>query len=261
MNVSTQALRYGVMILALCAMTYAQNGAAGKNIVTVRGKKQNIYLFQTVGGRKRGNALFAPGDAGCRGFAVTIAAELAKAGYYTYCFDTLRYLESFTGRTPLTTTQIASDFNQIARWIGLTGHVPILFVGWSEGAGLGLATVSDAGNQSIFDGLIAIGTPEDNLLAWRWRDIGAWITKSLPHEPTFKSAEFIPKVSPLPLFLIASSSNEYVTPDATRTLFCAAREPKRLVMVNARDHKYSGNVEGFFTALRQGLDWIERQQH
>ena len=111
------------------------------------------------------------------------------------------------------------------------------------------------------DGLIAIGTPEDNLLAWRWRDIGAWITKSLPHEPTFKSAEFIPKVSPLPLFLIASSSNEYVTPEATRILFSDAHEPKQLVMVNARDRKYSGNIEGFFAALRQGLDSIEGQHH
>jgi pimeloyl-ACP methyl ester carboxylesterase len=261
MSVCTQALRCGVMILAMCTMTCAQNGAAGKNIVRIRGQKQNIYLFQVTDGRKRGNVLFAPGDAGCRGFAVTIAVQLAKTGYSAYCFDTLRYLEGFTGRTPLTTTQIASDFNQIARWIGPTGHAPILFVGWSEGAGLGLATVSDVANQSIFAGLIAIGTPKDNLLAWRWRDIGAWITKSLPHEPTFESAEFIPKVSPLPLFLIASSSNEYVTPEATRTLFSAAREPKRLVMVNARDHKYSGNIEGFFTALRQGLDWIERQQH
>jgi pimeloyl-ACP methyl ester carboxylesterase len=253
-------VRCGVMILALCAAACAQNRLAGKNVVTVRGHTQNMYLFQAADGTKHGNVLFAPGDAGCRGFAVTIAVQLAKAGYDTYCFDTLRYLQSFTGRTPLTTTQIASDFNQIARWIGHTPHAPILFVGWSEGAGLGLATVSDVANQSFFDGLIAIGTPEDNLLAWRWRDIGAWITKSSPHEPTFKSAEFIPKVSPLPLFLIASSSNEYVTPEATRTLFSDAHEPKRLVMVNARDHKYSGNIEGFFTALRQGLDWIERQQ-
>jgi hypothetical protein len=87
-------------------------------------------------------------------------------------------------------------------------------------------------------------------------DIGAWITKSLPHEPTFKSAEFITKVSPLPLFLIASSSND-VTPEGTRVFFSVAHEPKGWWSVNAREHKYTGNVEGFFTALRQGLDWIE----
>jgi fermentation-respiration switch protein FrsA (DUF1100 family) len=67
------------------------------------------------------------------------------------------------------------------------------------------------------------------------------------------------KVSPLPLFVIASTSNEYVTPEVTRALFSAARQPKRLVMIDARDHKYSGNTEGFFRALREGLNWIQQQ--
>jgi hypothetical protein len=56
-----------------------------------------------------------------------------------------------------------------------------------------------------------------------------------------------------PVDLIASSSNEYVTPEATRTLFSDAHEPKRLVMVTVRDHKYSGNVEGFFHCPSTGV--------
>jgi hypothetical protein len=108
--------------------------------------------------------------------------------------------------------------------------------------------------------LVAIGTPEYNILAWRWKDVAAEITRTLPHEPTFKSADFMAKVAPLPLFVIASTSNQYITPEATRALFSAAREPKRLAMINARDHKYSGNTEGFFRALLEGLNWI-RQQH
>ena len=249
------------MILGLSAMVCAQSTKAGKNSVTIRGREQSIYLYQATGAKQRRKILFAPGDAGCRGFAVSIAAQIAKAGYDAYCLDTLRYLESFTGRAVLSTAQIASDFNQIAHWIEQKEHEPILLVGWSEGAGLGLAAITDQANQTVFDGLIAIGTPENNILAWRWTDIGAWITKRLPNEPTFKSAELMPKVSPLPLFVIASTSNEYVTPDATRSLFSAAREPKRLAMVSARDHKYGGNTEGFFNVLREGLDWIERQQH
>jgi hypothetical protein len=81
-------------------------------------------------------------------------------------------------------------------------------------------------------------------LAWHWTDIGAAITKAVPSEPTFKSADYISKVSPLPLFLVASTSKEYISPKGTQALFSAAGEPKRLVMINARDHKYSGNVEG-----------------
>jgi fermentation-respiration switch protein FrsA (DUF1100 family) len=159
----------------------------------------------------------------------------------------------------LSTADIASDFYQMARWIEQGGQERILMVGWSEGAGLGLVASAAAENQTIFEGFAAIGMPEYNILAWHWTDIGAEITKKLPHEPTFKSAEFMARVSPLPLFVIASTSDEYVTPEATRALFAAARQPKRLVMIDGGDHKYSGDTQSFFRALRDGLDWL--QQH
>jgi dienelactone hydrolase len=255
----TKLTALGAMILTLCICVCAQNSRAGKNEVTIRGQPQEIYFYPAAGTVRHRKILFAPGDGGCRGFAITITEELAKAGYDAYCVDTRRYLENFTGPAVLSTAEIASDFNQMARWIEPGEQERVLLMGWSEGAGLGLAAAADAANQRIFDGMVAIGTPEENILAWHWTDIVASMTKKLPHEPTFKSADFMAKVSPLPLFVIASTSNEYVTPEATRALFSAAREPKRLVIVNARDHKYSGNTEGFFRALREGLNWIEQQ--
>jgi pimeloyl-ACP methyl ester carboxylesterase len=201
-----------------------------------------------------------PGDRGCQGFAITIAQRLSQAGYDTYCLDTRRYLQTFTDNGGLTTTLIASDFNQLATWIEPNRTTRILLVGWSEGAGLGLAATANTANQAIFLGLVAIGIPETNILAWHWKDIGASLTKTLPNEPTFKSADFIARVAPLPLFVIASTSNEYVTPEATRVLYALARQPKELAMVNARDHKYSGNTSEFFHALEEGLDWINQNQ-
>jgi|SRR5215475_6222612 len=250
-----------VIILASCAVTFPQAAKPGKNTLRIRNREQTVVLYEAQSTGAHRKVLFAPGDAGCRGFAVAIAQELAKAGYDAYCLDTLRYLESFTGPPILTTDLVASDFRQIAFWIEQGEHRPILLVGWSEGAGLGLAVIADSVSQSIFDGLIAIGTPEQNILAWRWTDFGAWITKKVPHEPTFKSADFVSRASPLPLFMIASTSNEYVTPEATRALFSAAREPKQLAFVRARDHKYSDNNEEFFKVLRQALDWCQRQRH
>jgi pimeloyl-ACP methyl ester carboxylesterase len=227
--------------------------------VTIRGHLRKTYLYLAEGTGQYRKVLFAPGDGGWRGFAIIITEDLAKAGYDVYCVDTRRYLESFTGPRVLSTAEIASDFHQMARWIQQGRQDRLLLVGWSEGAGLGLAATADAANETIFDGLVAIGTPEYNILAWHWTDIGAEITKKLPREPTFKSAEFMAKVSPLPLFVIASTSNEYIMPETTRALFSAARQPKRLVMIDARNHKYSGNTEGFFRALREGLNWIQQQ--
>jgi pimeloyl-ACP methyl ester carboxylesterase len=252
-------LAIGAAILAFSTTVCAENPKPGRNEVTIRGQRQTIYFYPAEGSGRHRKILFVPGDGGWRGFAITITEELAKAAYDVYCIDTRRYLESFTGPVVLNTAEISADFNQMARWMQQGGQERLLLVGWSEGAGLGLAATADAANQAIFDGLVAIGTPEYNILAWRWTDIGAQITKKLPHEPTFKSADFMAKVSPLPLFVIASTSNEYVTPEATRALFSAAREPKRLVMIDARDHKYSGNTESFFRALREGLNWIQQQ--
>jgi phosphatidylglycerol lysyltransferase len=255
----SKLMAIGALILAFSATVCAENPKPGKNELTIRGQRETVYFYPAEGDGPRRKILFAPGDGRWRGFAITITEELAKAGYDVYCIDTRRYLESFTGPVVLSTAEISADFNQMARWIQQGGQERLLLIGWSEGAGLALAATANAANQTILDGLLAIGTPEYNILAWHWTDIGAEITKKLPHEPTFKSADFIASVSPLPLFVIASTSNEYVTPEATRALFSAAREPKRLFMIDARDHKYSGNTEGFFRALREGLNWIQQQ--
>jgi len=249
----------GLLILSSSRSVCDELPKPGKNEVTIRAHRQKIYFYPAEGAGQHRSILFAPGDGGCRGFAITITEELAKAGYDAYCLDTRHYLGSFTGEQVLSTADVASDFAQIARWVQQGGLERILLVGWSEGAGLGLAATADATNQAIFDGLVAIGTPETNILAWHWTDIGASITKKAPHEPAFKSAAFMAKVAPLPLFVIASTSDEYISTEGTRALFAAAREPKRLVIIKARDHKYSGNTSEFFRALREGLNWIEQQ--
>jgi len=257
---TARCLIIGVLIVALRGNVCAEQPKAGENEPTIRAHRQKIDFYPAPGPGQHLRILFAPGDGGCRGFAITIAKELAKAGYDALCLDTRHYLESYTGGQVLTTTEIASDFGDIARWTQQGRRDRILLVGWSEGAGLGLAAIAARSNQEIFDGMVAIGTPEVNILAWRWTDIGASMRHKPAHEPTFRSADFMDKVSPLPLFLIASTSDEYISTEATRALFSAAREPKRLTIINARDHKYSGNTDRFFSTLHEALNWIEQQR-
>lgn len=252
-------LTMGPLFLVLAGSVYGDLPQAGKNELTIRAHQEKIDFYAAEGPGPHPRILFAPGDGGCRGFAIRITEELAKSGYDAFCLDTRHYLESFTGRPVLSTNEIASDFGEITRWIQQGRRDRILLVGWSEGAGLGLAAIGDPANQEIFAGLVAIGTPEVNILAWHWTDIGASIAHRAPREPTFRSADFMAKVSPLPLFVIASTSDEYISTEATRALFSRAREPKRLVIINARDHKYSGNTDGFFRTLREALNWIEQQ--
>lgn len=234
----------------------AESPKQGRNRVLVRGQAQDVFFYPSLAAGGHGKLLFVPGDGGWRGFAVDMAEQLQAAGYDVYGLDTRRYLQSFTESGGLKTSDIGGDFRQIVDWIRQGSNQPILFVGWSEGAGLALVAASDPQNKKQFSGVVAIGMTEDNILQWRWSDTWAEMEKKVPKEPTFASSEFVGLVAPLPLFVISSSHDEYVTLEATRSLFARAREPKKLAIIEARDHKYGGNTDEFFRTLKQSLTWI-----
>lgn len=249
------------LLVATAVPLAAQGPKAGKNKFIVRGQQQEIYYLPAQGGGAHRKVLYAPGDGGWRGFGVTIAEQMAAAGFDVYGLDTRTYLESFTTSAgALKPADIAGDYRQIANWIRQGSKERILLAGWSEGAGLGLAAAADASNREIFDGLVAIGMTELNILGWRWSDFTAEITKKVPNEPTFRSLDYTGQVAPLALFMIASTGDEYVAQDATRRLFAAAHEPKRLAILKGDDHKFGGNTGEFFQTLREALNWIGQKR-
>ncbi len=245
-------------LLGIAMSSSAQTLPPGKSKITIRGQDLEIYRLPAADAGQHPKVLFAPGDGGWRGFAIDIAQNLAAGGFDVYGIDTRHYLQSFTGSTPLKTSDVASDFAQFAHAIDGGSKEKILLVGWSEGAGLGLAAAASDAGRAVFAGVVAIGMPQRSLLGWRWTDLSSSITKKLPNEPTFDSADFVAKVSPLPLCMIASTQDEYISTDATRALFQAAKEPKRLVIINASNHKYGGNTDEFFRTLRGALSWIQQ---
>lgn len=251
----------GVTMLTLCVPALGHSAARpGKNKLSLREQEQEIYFYPAAGSGSHKTVLFAPGDGGWRGFALTIAETLSTSGYDVYGLDTHRYLQSFTGPTVLKPTEIAADFRQLAGWIQQASPGRILLVGWSEGAGLSLAAAGDPQSNNIFEGVITIGATEQNILAWHWSDAIAQLRKKLPDEPTFASSDYVGRVSPLPLFMIASSGDEYVSRESARKLFSAALDPKRMVVIEARDHKYAGATNDFFRTLREGLQWVIQQR-
>ncbi len=93
-------------VLAGLSPAPAQPLNAGKNAVTVRGQREDVYFHPAAGGSK-GTILFAPGDGGWRGLAITMAETMAGWGYDVYGLDTKRYLESFTsGSATLAETDV-----------------------------------------------------------------------------------------------------------------------------------------------------------
>ncbi|MGH9802937.1 MAG: alpha/beta hydrolase, partial [Blastocatellia bacterium] len=107
----------------------------GKNSITIRGQRQKLYFYPGAGAAAHHKVLFAPGDGGHRGFAITIAEKLAGMGYDVYALDTKHYLSSFTGKTHLTESDVMADFHQLADWVTGNSGEKIALAGWSTGGG------------------------------------------------------------------------------------------------------------------------------
>jgi dienelactone hydrolase len=245
-------------MLRLLCLTLVLAVIVGKNTVVVRGHVLDMYYFPGNGGNRpvRPAVLFVPGDGGWHGLAVTIAQTMASWGYDVYALDTKRYLESFSSNTPLTDTSVMADFLQIAGWMTNGRHQSVSLVGWSEGAGLSVLAASADTNKKTFNGVVTLGLPADGVLAWHWTDSITNLTGRLPNEPKFHSADYIGRVSPLPLWMIESTHDEYVSVDTSRALFNAAQQPKRFSLIDARNHRFDGKQDELFKTLREGLAWI-----
>ncbi len=251
------------VVFVVLAPLWGQAGRAGQNTVTVRGQPQDVYYYPAAdaAGRTARKVLFLPGDGGWRGFAIDMAKTVASFGYDTYGWDIKRYLEGFTsGGTTLRETDVMNDSRTLAQWMTQGKSEPVTVAGWSEGAGLGLLAVAAAANKQTFAGLVAIGMPDYAFLGWRWSDNITYLTKKDPNEPKFDTLPYMGKVAPLPLAMIHSSQDEYVSAEMVKKLFQSAAEPKRFFLINARNHRYDGNREDFFRALREALEWVHTKR-
>lgn len=251
----------GLAVLALLTASLISTNAAaqasGRNLVNIRGQQQEIYCYPATGQRLNQKVLFAPGDGGWRGWAVTIAQQMASWGYDVYGLDTKTYLTCFTGKTALKEADVMSDFRSLAQWMTGNSGEKVTLVGWSEGAGLAVLAAACAENKRTFRGVITFGLGDENVLGWTWKDNLTYVTKSRPSEPVFHASDYMSKVAPLPLLMIYSSKDEYVPFDEAKHLATLAKEPKRVTVILAANHRFDGNTSEFYRTLREGLQWIK----
>jgi len=95
-------------------------------------------------------------------------------------------------------------------------------------------------------------------LAWRWSDSLSWVTKRDAAEPSFAPHEVIASVSPVPLYMIQSTKDEYVSPSDYERFRATAKEPKQLVLIEASNHRFTDKRKELSAAFTQGLAWIAR---
>ena len=242
------------VIIAGCAGPANPRLPPGRATLLIRGHEQSLYLY----GPARGDpVIVSSGDGGWIHLAPHVAEFLAAHGYFVVGFDVKAYLSSFTSRdATLRIAEEPGDYRVLANFAArTTGRKPIL-IGVSEGAGLSVLAATDPDTKAAVTGVIGLGLPNLNELAWRWKDMMIYLTHRAPDEPGFRVAAIVDRVAPIPLAAIHSTHDEFVPAAEVARLLDRAGDPKRLWIVNASNHRFSDNLEEFDRRLLEAIAWV-----
>lgn len=248
-----------LLALACALATAAVAVAAPEKIsVPVRGQTLTLALY-SPGGPSKGTIVIGSGDVGWVGLAVTVAEEFSSSGYAVVGINVRQYLAAFTaGKSHLSVGDVPGDYRVLVEHARgrLALPRPIVLAGVSEGAGLAVLAAAEAKNRDWIDGVITLGLPAMSELAWRWSDMSAWILKRDAAEPSFSAFEYLPRIAPVPLCMIQSRKDEYVPPADYQRFVAIAGEPKKQILIDASNHRFTDRRADLHQAIVEGLAWI-----
>jgi dienelactone hydrolase len=254
MNRKAGARICNVVIVCIASAIGLDASAQTTDTIRIRGHAQILHLYGTRGAPP---VIISSGDGGWIHLGPHVADVLAADGCFVVGFDAKAYLEDFTSRgATLRQEDEPGDYKVLADYAGRgSTHRPIL-IGVSEGAGLSVLAATDPRTRGAIAGVIGLGLPNRNELGWRWRDSLIYLTHGSPDEPSFSAAAIVGRMSPTPIAAIHSTRDEFVPLAEVQRVLDAAREPKRLWIVPASDHRFSNNLGEFDRRLLEAVDWI-----
>jgi dienelactone hydrolase len=256
MSVVGSRILASIAILLVCFRLAPGRATVGqtRESIDIRGHRQSVWTYGQRGGRP---VIVSSGDGGWIHLAPHVAGFLASHGFFVVGFDAKAYLESFTsGQATLRAEDEPGDYKLVADFAAQGASEKPILIGVSEGAGLSVLAATDPRTKGAIAGVLGLGLPNTNELGWRWKDALIYVTHGVPKEPTFSTAAVVDRVSPLPLAAIHSTRDEFVPVAEIRKIIDAARPPKRLWLVEASDHRFSGSLPEFERRLLEALDWI-----
>jgi len=243
----------------VCCGTSSRPLAPVAETIVIRGRAQTLHVYGTRGGAAP--IVLSSGDGGWIHLAPHVAEVLAERGFFVVGLDTKDYLESFTSSTAALRMQDEpGDFQQLAKYAAQGSREKPVLIGVSEGAGLSVLAATDKATKSQIAGVIGLGLPDLNELGWRLKDSIIYVTHEVPNEPLFSVAGLIDKVAPVPLALIHSTKDEFVPLADAQKILQKANPPKRLWVVEASDHRFSGNTAEFDRRLLEAIEWVRQNQ-
>jgi pimeloyl-ACP methyl ester carboxylesterase len=232
--------------------------AETKATLSLRGQEQSLHLY---GPRTGPPVVVSSGDGGWTHLGPDVALFLERRGFFVVGFDCKHYLSSFTsGSKTLAPADVPGDYRTLVDYARGSRSEHVLLVGVSEGAGLSVLAASDPGLQSSLRGVLALGLPDVNELGWRFSDSMIYLTHKTPNEPTFKAADYVPRLGTTPLFAIHATRDEFVPVDEVKRLMALPGGPKKLVVLEAADHRFSDKQAELQSTVLEAIDWMSSEK-
>jgi hypothetical protein len=224
--------------------------------LVLRGKALTLHLY---GPRAGEPTVVASGDGGWVHLGPEVAALLAGQGRFVVGLDSKEYLSRFTsGARTLTPADVPADFAAVVERAREGRQARVLLVGVSEGAALGVLAAADPALQPKLLGLVALGLPDEAELGWRWRDALIYLTRKTPDEPVFHTADYVARLGPVPLAALHSTHDEFVPLAEVQRVMAVPGGVKRLWVIEAQNHRFTGASDEFHARLDEALQWIRQ---
>jgi alpha-beta hydrolase superfamily lysophospholipase len=247
-----------VVLIALLMTAGSVRTDQQTTTLSLRGRAQILHLYGPENGPP---VIVSSGDGGWIHLGPQVAELLASRGYFVVGFDVRAYLAGFTTDTStLRVEDEPGDYRQLIEFARRGQRTGVLLAGVSEGAGLSVLAATDRSNKPLIRGVVTLGLGDANELGWRWKDAVIYITKGVPHEPLFRTTEIVNRVAPIPLAAIQSTHDEFVPLSEAEDIMKRAAEPKRLIVIESSNHRFSSNIGEFDRRLIEALQWIENQR-
>ena len=217
----------------------------------------SLHLARQAGTGAAPLVLYVTGDGGWRGADPLVFRALVQWGYPAAGMEARDYLDHLGDlERRATPRRLAADYASLIRHarreLSLGPNTGVILVGFSRGAGLAVLAAGQRALRPRLLGVVAMAmTDEEDELAL---DSSAEADAAPP--VVINPYRLLPAVDSLPVVVIQSTRDRYVTAAAARLLFGPNTSSRQLVVIDSEGHTFGGARDQLLESLRTSLQWI-----
>lgn len=205
--------------------------------------------------------IFASGDGGLHWTSKTVYKHMAERGYYVAAFSSGEALQttkqSGAGITVAEFTEdIAALMREGKRILDLPATMPVVVTGLSRGASMVVLAGAQPSLQSGLAGGVAIALTRESDYGKATKPAAGEAATPVDERGRILVYPQIERMGAVPLAIIQSTRDSYVSSAESRRLMGPDTATRRLYEVDARNHSFHGSKDKMLADLDAALEWI-----